>query len=186
MMTIVESQTDSLLLSGKMDSRIFLIGFMGSGKSTHGKLLARKIGYQFVDMDHLIEETADMTIPGIFKDHGEEVFRKWEHDILLELCKRDRLVISTGGGAPCHGKMMQHMNEHGTTIYIQLTPEALRNRLLHSPTERPLIHGKSETELLEFITLLLSEREAYYKQAAHTIDGLNVQLDEVVSLLGSK
>jgi shikimate kinase len=158
---------------------------MGSGKSTHGKILARKIGYQYVDMDHLIEETAEMTIPGIFKEHGEEVFRKWEHDILHELCKRDRLVISTGGGAPCYGKMMQFMNEHGSTVYIQLTPEALRNRLLHSPTERPLIQDKSATELLEFITLLLAEREHYYKQATHTIDGLNLQIEDLVSLLES-
>lgn len=167
-----------------MDSRIFLIGFMGSGKSTHGKILARKIGYQYVDMDHLIEETADMTIPRIFKEHGEEVFRKWEQDILLELNKRDRLVISTGGGAPCHGEMMQFMNDHGTTIYIQLPPEALRDRLLHSRTERPLIQGKSETELMEFITTLLAEREHFYMQARHSIDGLNLKLEDLVSLLG--
>lgn len=184
--TMTQSPTDSLHLSGKMDTRIFLIGFMGSGKSTLGKILARKIGYQYVDMDQLIEETAEMTIPGIFKEHGEEVFRKWEYDILLELCKRDRLVISTGGGAPCHGKMMQLMNEHGTTIYIQLPPEVLKDRLLRSPTERPLIQGKSETELLEFITQLLAEREAFYKQATLTVDGLNLQMDNLVALLGSR
>ena len=93
-----------------MESRIFLIGFMGSGKSTLGSTLARKIGYGFVDMDHLIEETAGMTIQGIFSEHGEKVFRKWEHDILLELCKRENLVVSTGGGAPCHDHMMEVMN----------------------------------------------------------------------------
>jgi shikimate kinase len=182
--TMAQSLTDSLHLSGKMDSRIFLIGFMGSGKSTHGKMLARKIGYHYVDMDQLIEETAEMTIPGIFEQHGEEVFRKWEHDILLELCKRDRLVISTGGGAPCHGEMMQLMNEHGTTIYIQLAPEVLTDRLLHSPTERPLIQGKSETELLQFVTLLLDKREAFYKQAKHTISGLDLQIGDLVAFLG--
>lgn len=181
-----QSPTDSLCLSGKMNSRIFLIGFMGSGKSTHGKILARKIGYQYVDMDHLIEETAELSIPTIFSEHGEEVFRKWEYDILLELCKRDRLVISTGGGAPCHGEMMQLMNEHGCTIYIQLPPEALRERLLHSPTERPLIKDKSDTELLEFISSLLAEREHYYGQARHTIMGVNLQIEDLVSLLGSK
>lgn len=166
-----------------MNSRIFLIGFMGSGKSTHGSILARKIGYTFMDMDRLIEETAEMTIPSIFKEHGEEVFRKWEHDILVELCKRDRLVIATGGGVPCHGEMMQIMNEHGITIYIQLPPEALKDRLLHSRTERPLIEGKSETELLEFIHTLLAEREHYYKQARHVINGINLQYEELISLL---
>ena len=181
---MAKSQTDSLLLSGNMNSRIFLIGFMGSGKSTHGKILARKIAYNYMDMDHLIEETAEMTIPAIFKEHGEEVFRKWEHDILIELCKGDHLVVSTGGGAPCHGEMMQMMNEHGCTIYLQLPPEALRDRLLHSRTERPLIKGKSETELLEFISRLLAEREHYYKQATHIINGLNLQVENLVSLLG--
>jgi shikimate kinase len=168
-----------------MNSRIFLIGFMGSGKSTHGKMLARKIGYHYMDMDQLIEETAEMTIPAIFKEHGEDVFRKWEHDILLEICKADRLVVSTGGGAPCHGDMMQIMKEHGCTIYIQLPPEALKDRLLHSRTERPLIKGKSETELLEFISTLLEKREHYYKQARHSINGLNLNIEDLVSLIGS-
>lgn len=181
---MAQSRTDSLLLSGNMNSRIFLIGFMGSGKSTHGKILARKIGYDYMDMDHLIEETAEMSIPAIFQEHGEEVFRKWEHDILLELCKRDRLVVSTGGGAPCHGEMMQIMKKHGSTVYIHLPPEALKDRLLHSPTERPLIKGKSETELLEFISGLLAKREHYYKQALHTINGLNLQIEDLVSMLG--
>ena len=181
---MTQSQADSLLLSGNMNSRIFLIGFMGSGKSTHGKLLARKIGYEYKDMDQLIEDTAEMSIPTIFKEHGEAVFRKWEHDILLELCRLDRLVVSTGGGAPCHGEMMQIMNEHGDTIYIQLPPETLRDRLLHSPTERPLIKGKSKTELLEYISLLLAEREYYYKQARHSINGLNLQVEDLVSVLG--
>ena len=81
-----------------MQTRIFLIGFMGSGKSTAGQRLARKIGYRFVDMDDLIEETSGMRIPGIFRELGEEIFRKWERDILLELCVRERVVISTGGG----------------------------------------------------------------------------------------
>ncbi len=156
---------------------------MGSGKSTHGKTLARKIGYQYMDMDQLIEETAEMPIPAIFQEHGEEVFRKWEHDILLELCKREGLVISTGGGAPCHGEMMQIMNKNGCTIYLELAPEALRDRLLHSRTERPLIKGKSETELLEFISNLLSEREHYYFQANHSVKGLNLKVDDLVSFL---
>lgn len=157
---------------------------MGSGKSTHGKILARKIGYDYKDMDHLIEETSEMSIPSIFREHGEDVFRKWEQDILTELCKRDRLVVSTGGGAPCHGEMMQMMNKHGSTVYIHLPPEALAERLLKSPTERPLIKGKSESELLEFITDLLAKREYYYKQASHTINGINLRIEDLVSMLG--
>ncbi|MCK5136008.1 MAG: shikimate kinase [Bacteroidales bacterium] len=166
-----------------MYSRIFLIGFMGSGKSTHGSILARKIGYDFVDMDQLIEETAGMTIPGIFSEHGEQVFRKWEHDILLELCNRERVVVSTGGGAPCHNDMIRIMNDHGATIYIQLPPEVLKDRLLTSKTDRPLIKGKSESELLEYITSLLSERENYYQQARFMVNGVNLRAEELADLL---
>jgi len=177
------SQTDSSPLNGKMNTRIFLIGFMGSGKSTHGRTLARKIGYQYMDMDQLIEETAELSIPYIFQEHGEEVFRKWEHDVLLELCKQEQLVISTGGGAPCHGEMMKIMKSCGCTVYLELPPEALRDRLLRSRTERPLIKGKSESELLEYISTLLSERERYYKQADHTVNGLHFNMEDLLALL---
>lgn len=168
---------------GNMHSRIFLIGFMGSGKSTLGAKLARQIGYAYVDMDHLIEDTAGMTVPGIFSEHGEAVFRKWEHDILIELCKRDNIVVSTGGGAPCHHDMMRIMNEHGTTIYIKLTPEALKARLIHSKTDRPLIKGKTEPELFHLITSMLGDREKYYLQATHTVNGMNLETTALVRLL---
>ncbi|MFO7932940.1 MAG: shikimate kinase [Bacteroidales bacterium] len=166
-----------------MDSRIFLIGFMGSGKSTHGSKLAGMIGYRYVDMDRLIEQTAGMSIPAIFREHGEAVFRKWEHDILMELCFRQEVVVSTGGGAPCHGEMIRIMNKHGCTIYIQLSPRALKDRLFHSKTERPLIKGKSEEELLTYIEQLLEVRESYYQQARHTVDGEGLQTERLVELV---
>lgn len=180
---IKKVQPDNLPWNGSMNSRIFLIGFMGSGKSTLGAKLARQLGYQFADMDQLIEETAEMSIPAIFEEHGEEVFRKWELDILTELCRRENLVISTGGGAPCHSNLMDLMNRHGTSIYIQLSPEALRDRLIRSRTERPLIRGKSESELLDFIKILLEKREIFYKQATHTIDGISIRTEELARLL---
>ena len=158
---------------------------MGSGKSTLGSKLARLIGYDFVDMDQLIEETAGMTVPGIFNDLGEKVFRKWEHDIVLELSHRDKVVISTGGGAPCHSDLISIMNKSGTTVYIKLTPEALAHRLIHSKTERPLIKGKSEQELLDYIHMKLEERNYYYNQATHTVDGINLQTEPLISLLES-
>lgn len=170
-------------MNGKMHSRIFLIGFMGSGKSTHGSRLARKTGLVHVDMDQLIEETAEMTVPEIFREHGEEVFRKWEQDILRELCQRNGIVVSTGGGAPCHHGLIDVMNEHGITIYIRLDPEALRERLLRSRTERPLIQGKSPAELTEYITNKLKEREPYYLKAKHTVNGVSLRTEELIDLL---
>ena len=180
---MTQNQMDNSALSGNIESRIFLIGFMGSGKSTLGSKLARQIGYDYVDMDDLVEETAGMTVPGIFNEHGEAVFRKWEHDILQELCLREKVIVSTGGGAPCHSNMIQIMNDHGASIYIKLSPEALKNRLLNSKTERPLIKGKSEPELLDFITTLLSTREHYYNQARLSVDGFNLQIGELVQKL---
>lgn len=166
-----------------MNSRIFLIGFMGSGKSTLGMKLARQIGYRFIDMDQLIEETAEMSVPEIFNEHGEEVFRKWERDILFELCRREKLVIATGGGSPCHSQLMDTMKSNGTTIYIQLSPESLKDRLIHSRTERPLIKGKSEPELLDYITGLLEKREKFYGQADFIVNGIDLRSEEVAKLL---
>ena len=147
---------------------------MGSGKTTMGSKLAREMGYEFVDMDQLIEETAGMTVAGIFSDLGEEVFRKWEHKILQELCQREKVVVATGGGAPCHGTMMSTMNSKGDTVYIKLTPEVLQDRLTQSKVDRPLISGKSKAELLHFITTLLETRESFYNRARYIIDGLSI------------
>jgi shikimate kinase len=166
-----------------MKPRIFLIGFMGSGKTTLGSRLARKIGYEFVDMDQLIEETSGMKVPVIFSELGEEVFRKWEHDILIELCKREKLVVATGGGAPCHGEMMSTMNQNGNTVYIKLSPEALKDRLTHSKTNRPLIRGKSRQELLHFITALLETRELFYNRATYIVDGMNLDPEQLAKHL---
>jgi shikimate kinase len=166
-----------------MDSRIFLIGFMGSGKSTLGSKLAHRIGHEFIDMDRLIEETADMSIPEIFNEHGEEVFRKWESDIMHELCSKEKLVVATGGGAPCHSDLMQLMNEHGTTIYLRLSPDELKSRLIRSRTERPLIKHKSEEELIVFIENLLEQREQYYNQANYIVNGINLHPEELANLL---
>lgn len=166
-----------------MESRIFLIGFMGSGKTTLCGKLARQIGYKCVDMDRLIEETAGMTVAGIFREHGEEVFRKWERDILEELCQRERIVVSTGGGAPCHDDLISVMNEAGTTIYIQVPPDILLERLIKSPTERPLLKNRSEEDLRKFIKNLLAERESCYLQAQYKVDGVYLHPDTLVGIL---
>lgn len=166
-----------------MESRIFLIGYMGSGKTTLGSKLARKLGYAFADMDREIEQTADMKIPQIFEDFGEPLFRQWEEKILEELGHRERIVISTGGGAPCHGKVMQRIRELGSSIYIQMPPEALKDRLIASYNRRPLIEGKSEKELLSYISETLEKRESYYLQADYIVDGINIRVEQIIEAL---
>lgn len=171
---MTQNPTVSSRWIGKMKSRIFLIGFMGSGKTTTGSKLAYLLGYEFVDMDDIVEETAGMSVPEIFKELGEEVFRKWEHKILTELCQREKVIVATGGGAPCHGEMISIMNKCGDSVYIKLPPSDLKDRLLRAKTERPLIKGKSDQELLQFITELLEKRETYYNQANYIVDGVNL------------
>ena len=145
--------------------KIFLIGFMGSGKTTIGRHLAELLGFDFVDTDRFIEMQYNTTIEQIFTQLGETVFRKMEHDILREIQQCDFSVISTGGGLPCHSNNMDFMLAGGKVVYLKTSPHDLADRLLHSHTERPLIKGKTEQELQQYITEKLSERAPFYNRA---------------------
>jgi len=110
--------------------RIFLIGFMGSGKTTVGQKLARRLGYSFIDMDMQIEKESSMSINQIFKELGEDGFRRREHDLLLRIIRMDNVVVSTGGGVPCFDNNMELINQNGMSIYLKMTPESLVKRLV--------------------------------------------------------
>lgn len=145
---------------------IFLVGFMGSGKTTLGRPLAARLGYRFVDLDRAIEEGEGMTIGEIFAVHGEGHFRALERRYLEEVIARGGdAVVSTGGGTPCFGENMALMNRSGVTVYLKLTPGALAGRLRSALVQRPLVAGKSPEELLEYITETLAGREVYYGRA---------------------
>ncbi|MCD8185495.1 MAG: shikimate kinase [Rikenellaceae bacterium] len=148
---------------------IFLIGYMGCGKTTVGKPLAKALGLSFVDMDHYLTDTCRKTIPQLFEDLGEEGFRKLEHQTLEQLSRQDNLLIATGGGAPCFFQNMETMNRRGITLYLQVSPEGLAARLRHGCEKRPLLRGKSPEELLTFIRHALSQREEFYRQAQVTV-----------------
>ncbi len=163
--------------------RIYLIGYMGSGKSTLGRKLAHKLGLQFVDMDHYIEQRNYKTVPQIFEEEGEEAFRKKERQALEELSEFTDLVIATGGGAPCFFDNMDLMNRTGKTIYLDIHPEILAHRLTLSKTERPLIKGKSEAELIRFIDETLEKRSRFYKQAQFKIKNPDINPDELLKIL---
>lgn len=163
--------------------RIFLVGFMGSGKTTLGKQLARKLGYRFIDQDDYIEETSGFTIAEYFAKHGEQAFRKYEHEALKNLLELDNVVISTGGGAPCFFNNIDIMNENGLAIYLRMKPEVLKSRLKHAQAERPLIKGKTEEELLEFIKSKLTEREPFYLKAKHVIESMDLKSEDLHQLV---
>lgn len=157
---------------------------MGCGKSTLGRKLSKHLGLQFIDMDHYIEERNYKTIPQIFAEEGEAEFRKKERKALEELSEFNNIVIATGGGAPCFFDNVELMNRTGKTIYLNIDPAVLADRLLKSKTERPLIKGKSHDELVAFIDETLKNRNKFYRQAKIEITEPDIDLAELESLIG--
>ncbi len=155
--------------------RIYLIGYMGCGKSTLGRRLAAEMDLQVIDMDTYIEERNYKTIPQIFEEEGEEIFRKKEQKALHELTEFTDVVIATGGGAPCFFDNMEVMNKTGVTIFMDIDPSILADRLLKSKTERPLIKGKSKEELIAFIDENLAKRRAFYSKAMLTVNKPDIE-----------
>ena len=136
--------------------KIFLIGFMGCGKSTLGKKLALKLGYTFVDIDKEIERMVNMSISEYFQKHGEEAFRELESSALKTINLPENSIIATGGGAPCFFDNLQWMNENGTTIYLSLSPKALAKRLENDTEQRPVLQNfinKQNSSLKELIKI---------------------------------
>lgn len=146
--------------------RIYLIGYMGVGKTTVGKKLAKFFGINFIDLDKFIESKYHKTVPEIFAERGEKEFRLIEQKALLQVSEIEDVVISTGGGAPCFFDNMQLMNQTGITVYIQAEPEELAARLRASKNVRPIVAGKTGDELLTFIAAHLREREVFYNRAS--------------------
>jgi shikimate kinase len=163
--------------------RIFLIGFMGSGKTTIGRRLAERIGFDFVDTDRFIEMQQGLTISEIFARHGDAAFREMERNLLLELQNLDYAVLSTGGGLPCYGDNMDMMLASGKVLYLRTSPQALTHRLFYSRTERPLITGKTEKELQQYIVEKLSEREPFYLRAHITVQTEKFSMEELLQAL---
>lgn len=163
--------------------RIYLIGYMGCGKSTLGNRLSKHLNMQFIDMDHYIEERNYKTVPQIFAEEGEAEFRKKERKALEELSEFTDVVIATGGGAPCFFDNIDLMNTTGKTIYLNIDPKILADRLLKSKTDRPLIKGKSKEELVFFIDETLKKRNQFYKQATFEITKPDIDLDELKLLI---
>lgn len=162
---------------------IFLIGYMGSGKTTAGKKLAQALGYEFVDVDDLIELKEGKTIAQLFDAEGEDCFREIEKQVLQATFNKNNAVISTGGGAPCFFDNMEQMNKHGKTIYIELEPRVLAERLKNEKNERPLIKNKTDEKLLSFIEATLAKRNPYYKKAQKIVEGANLTVDDLLTIL---
>ena len=159
--------------------KIYLIGFMGCGKSTIGKKLASHYDYSFVDTDNLFEEKQQCSISVFFASHSEKEFRQQEQKLLYQTKTMDHVVIATGGGMPCFEDNMQWMLSHGKVIYIEMPAAALYNRLINSKKERPLLANKEN--LQTEINSLLARRENIYQKAHIIIPGINFSIENLVN-----
>lgn len=164
---------------------------MGSGKTTIGKRLAKKLELPFIDMDLFIENRYRRSVGQIFNEIGENKFREIERKILEEVVDFENTVISTGGGLPCFYNNIELMNQYGTTVYLKVDAEKLANRLETCKNTRPLLKDKSGTELQEFVKENMDKRKTYYNQAKLIISAedlftwkdIDARVDDLISHL---
>ena len=152
--------------------KLFLIGYMGCGKSSLGRKLAKAADMEFVDMDSLIEQREGAAVSDIFRYEGEEYFRGLERAIIDEVAASDGdMIISTGGGVPAWQDNMAKINSVGQSFYLRRTAEQIASRLSpHGRQKRPKLRGLNDEELVAFMRENMAEREPYYMQATHCID----------------
>ena len=150
--------------------RIILIGYMGAGKTTVGRELAKELGLMFYDLDWYITSRMRRTVAQIFEEHGEDGFRQIERNMLHEVAEFENIVLSCGGGTPCFFDNMDYMNQKGETVYLKATPEVLYAHLKMGKGVRPLLLNKTPEQVEAFVKTQLKEREPFYTKAKHTFD----------------
>ena len=159
---------------------VFLIGYMGSGKTTLGRALAKEMECDFIDLDNFIEGRFRRTIKDIFAERGEEGFRKIEHNLLEEVAEFQEVIIACGGGTPCHYNNMDIMNSSGLAIYLTTPTSVLLARLSlpQHKAKRPIIANKTDEELKSFIEKNLIERDPFYNKAKMKFDATKIETAE--------
>ena len=167
--------------------RVFLIGYMGSGKTTLGKASSAATALQFVDLDWYIEERMHKSISALFAERGEEGFRLLEQKMLHEAGEFENVLIACGGGTPCFFDNMDYMNHTGETVFLDVCPEVLFRRLKIAKAKRPLLANKTDEELMQVITSALEKRLPYYSKAKWRFNAEELesyaQIDRAVSRL---
>jgi shikimate kinase len=172
--------------SKNTELRYFIIGFKSSGKTTLGKKLARRLNMEFIDLDEVIERREGKTVPELYTEVGDEGFRIKEWEALKETVRKDNMVVSLGGGAPCHCDNMNLMERKGEVIYIRLDNDTLVSRLKAAVRDRPIVLNKSDAELREYVEDLKSRCEHHYLRAKYIIDGKDLSFDQLLISLGRK
>ena len=165
---------------------IFIIGMMGSGKTSIGKKLARQLTYEFIDIDESIENKEGKTINELFDLWGEEKFRIQEHIHLKQICNKRNCVISTGGGLACYHDNMILMNQNGETLFLYADSSFLASRLKQGKASRPLLAELEDEEIRAFIDGLLDKRNPFYHQAQHVVPSKDLKVIDILELFKSK
>lgn len=147
---------------------IFLIGYMGCGKSTMGRAVSALTGVPFIDLDNYIEQRFHITVKEIFAQRGEGGFRDVERRMLQEVADFEDVIVACGGGTPCFFDNMEYMNSHGTTVFLNTPIDRLHSRLMRGRHKRPLIADKDDEELMTFIKEALAKRMEHYSKAQIT------------------
>ncbi len=166
---------------------IFLIGLAGSGKSTLGAELAKRLGYKFIDLDTEIENKEGASIPEIFQRQGEGQFRLLEKETLHDIVAvEDSFVMATGGGAPCYHFNIDTMNEHGLTIYLDVTPGELALRIIDAGVEnRPVFKSYDHQDLIQEVRGMKERRNEFYEQAKIKIRDNQITVDMIISKINT-
>lgn len=165
--------------------RIYLIGLMGSGKTTVGKVLSKKLLFPFYDLDVLIEKETGLSISEYFKKFGEEEFRKIEKEMLQSTFKFDNSIIATGGGAPCFFDNIDAINMNGISIYLQANAKLLQSRLKERRETRPLINKIKDDELKKYLEDLLLKREQFYLKAQYKVNAID-PVQKIMEILNAR
>ncbi|MBO5188246.1 MAG: shikimate kinase [Alistipes sp.] len=163
---------------------LFLVGYMGCGKSTIGRKIARRLGVPYVDTDALVEEVEGATVYDIFRYEGEERFRQLEREALERVIARGAAVVATGGGLPMWQDNMTRMNEVGLTVYLRRSAENIASRLSpYGRQKRPRLRGLNDEELVQFMRADMASREAKYAEAALILDCEPMDDDTILEAL---
>lgn len=164
-------------------NRIYLVGYMGAGKTTAAKRIANRLGWEVADTDTLFEEKYKISVDDFFQKYDEQLYRKLESEILKSTENLANTVVSTGGGTACYFDNMEWMNRHGLTVFMRISPKAAVDRVLHSRHKRPLVRGKTEAELTEFVEQHYASRLPFYEQAQITVKSEDFDLEGLMGMI---
>lgn len=162
------------------EERLYVVGYMASGKTTFARALAERTGWRFVDLDEEVERLAGVSIPQLMASEGEEAFRRLESRALKSTASQSRVVVACGGGTPCYRDNMEFITLHGMSLWLIATPERIAERIRIAGKSRPLVAGVPDEKLPEFVAGHLRKRQPYYCRAAWRLSGEELESEKQI------